>query len=241
MIFKLENYEDKEDTRYCMHCETEEEAKDFCKFLHSQGRKWGSGESYLNETHWVYYEGATCYDFNRNSFGGLPLYKSLGFTILEWGDFMEDTMKKEKKPKSFVNEIFKMLGVEPNEVFKIKEDVENYQYRITEDLNVETLEGNNWVGCSYIIRHILVGLVTIVKIPKITEEEQLAINYALACGHHWLAKDSDGTIYAYTEKPQKESISGVWDNNDNGNSMVKIGLPISFLSWEDEEPYYIGD
>ena len=39
MKFNIDNYKGK----YVMHCKTEEEAKIFCKYLHSIGRMWNNG------------------------------------------------------------------------------------------------------------------------------------------------------------------------------------------------------
>ena len=144
-----------------------------------------------------------------------------------------------KKGVDPTEDVFKLLGVSPNEIFKVK-NLSGRDYKISQDLKVYWHAGREcWVKSEYTIADFLNGNLAIYKKPIPTEVEQLAINYALACGYHWLAKDSDGDICAYIEKPQKKSVAGIWDIN--GNSMIKIELPISFLSWEDEEPYYIGD
>lgn len=50
----------------------------------------------------------------------------------------------------------------------------------------------------------------------------------------WFAKDSDGDIYAYTEKPEK--VGDIWEAPGK-----QWGIPIpndfSHISWEDDEPY----
>ena len=238
MIFKLEDYEDREDTRYCMHCKTNEEAKDFCNFLHSQGREWCTGESYFNETYWICYEEATCYNFNCNSFGGLPLYNSEGYTILEWSDFMEDTAKAEK---GFIDKIFEMLNVKPNEVFSLRDDTR--QYRITEDLDIQILEDDgDWTYAYPTIRDFLTGLLTIVKIPKPTENDQIVIDYARLCGAKWLSVDKNGTCWMSFGKPTKKGTEWRGDIKIDGEVYLDRQLlcNLSILSWEDEEPYYIG-
>lgn len=238
MIFKLEDYEDREDTRYCMHCKTNEEAKDFCNFLHSQGREWCTGESYFNETYWICYEEATCYNFNCNSFGSLPLYNSEGYTILEWSDFMEDTAKAEK---GFIDKIFEMLNVKPNEVFSLRDDTR--QYRITEDLDIQILEDDgDWTYAYPTIRDFLTGLLTIVKIPKPTENDQIVIDYARLCGAKWLSVDKNGTCWMSFGKPTKKGTEWRGDIKIDGEVYLdrQLFCNLSFLSWEDEEPYYIG-
>lgn len=237
MKFNIDNYKG----RYAMHCKTYDEAVDFCNYLHSTGRGWISGRSYYEYTNWEKYKTKTIYYFNEGSYCEINLVNQ-GYTVLEWGDFMSKKEEVNCSNKTGIDrskDVFKLLGLSPDEVFKVG-SLCNKDYKITQNLRVYmNVVRDHWIESVYTIADFLNGTLDICKKPILTEKEQLAINYALACGHHWLAKDSDGTIYAYTEKPQKESISGMWDNN--GNGMVKIGLPISFLSWEDEVPYYIGD
>lgn len=44
-----------------INCETEDEAKVLCNWMHSGGLEWNDGFSYLNETNWVSYQEETCY------------------------------------------------------------------------------------------------------------------------------------------------------------------------------------
>lgn len=239
MRFNIEDYKGK----YVMHCKTEEEAEDFCIYLDSIGRTWYSSDSYLSESYWDRYKESTCYNFNCGTYCDKPYYEEEGYTILEMEDFMDkeenELNHSNKNGIDHTEDVFKLLGVSSNEIFKVK-SFSNGDYKITQDLMVYVnVKKGCWAKSAYTIADFLNGNLAICKKPIPTEIEQLAINYALACGYHWLAKDSDGDIYAYIEKPQKKSVAGIW--NINGNSMIKIELPISFLSWEDEEPYYIGD
>lgn len=239
MKFNIEDYKGK----YVMHCKTEEEAEIFCKYLYSIGRTWNSGDSYLSKSYWDTYKESICYNFNEDLCCDKQYYEEEGYTILEMEDFMDkeedESNSSDKNGIDHTEDVFKLLGVSPNEVFKVK-SFSNGGYKITQDLKVyANVNEGHWIKSAYTIADFLNGTLGICKKPVPTEIEQLAINYALACDYHWLAKDSYGDIYAYTEKPQKKSIHGVWVNS--GNSMIIIKLPISFLSWEDEEPYYIGD
>lgn len=71
---------------YVMHCTTEEQAKTFCKYLHSVGRKWASGLSYLEKTYWNDTKKDTCYNFNNDMYNHINTYKGNSI-ILEFGDF----------------------------------------------------------------------------------------------------------------------------------------------------------
>lgn len=238
MKFDIEKYAGD----YVMHCKTEEEAKDFCKYLDSIGRTWASGGKYVDNLHWSDYGPDTIYWFNSGCYDYVNYYTNA--TILEWSDFMEE--KKEPKCSNkigidYSKEIFKLLGISPNEIFKVKSPNE-VDYKINEGLGILFLnEKGHWEGSQLSLVDFLKGNVTIYKKPIPTEIEQIAINYALAYGCHWIVKDSDGVIYAYKRKPHKSSYSDMWDDDVNDDKlMVEIKLPISFLSWEDEAPYYIG-
>jgi hypothetical protein len=91
MEFNIENYPGK----YVMHCKTEEEAKDFLKYLISVGRKWCTEEPYYSEdTYWFRYRENMAYEFNNGSYASVSFYKAEGYTILEWEDFMNKTFTK---------------------------------------------------------------------------------------------------------------------------------------------------
>lgn len=80
------------DNKIAVHCKTEEEAKDFCERMHKQGMKWCSGESYLKETNYEFCEEEICYI--RGEFSPYQYYKSKGYKILEWSDYMQKEFKK---------------------------------------------------------------------------------------------------------------------------------------------------
>ncbi len=88
--FNWDEFKD-EDNKIAVHCKTEEEAKDFCKRMHEHGMKWCSGESYLKETYYSECE-ETCYI--RGEFSEYWYYKSNGYEILEWSDYMQKEFTK---------------------------------------------------------------------------------------------------------------------------------------------------
>lgn len=90
MRFNWEEFKD-EKNNIAVHCKTEEEAKDFCKRMHEHGMKWCSGESYLKETYYSECE-ETCYI--RGEFSEYWYYKSNGYEILEWSDYMQKKFTK---------------------------------------------------------------------------------------------------------------------------------------------------
>lgn len=80
-----------EENKIAVHCKTEEEAKDFCERMHKQGMKWCSGESYLKETNYEFCE-EICYI--KGEFSPYQYYKSNGYEILEWSDYMNKEFTK---------------------------------------------------------------------------------------------------------------------------------------------------
>ncbi|WP_411331935.1 hypothetical protein [Mediterraneibacter gnavus] len=81
-----------EENKIAVHCKTEEEAKDFCERMHKQGMKWCSGESYLKETNYEFCEEEICYI--KGEFSPYQYYKSNGYEILEWSDYMQKEFTK---------------------------------------------------------------------------------------------------------------------------------------------------
>jgi len=134
-----------------------------------------------------------------------------------------------------------MLGVEPNEEFKLQyksKQVGQCKYSLTNNLILNIYYNNIWQLCRKDkIFEILNGTLQIVQIPKITPEDKIVIDYAKLCGYKWLAKDEDKRIFAYKTKPLKGKEIG-WSRFNNFD-FVYIGYPISFLSWDDDEPYFI--
>ena len=90
MKFNINNYEGE----YVMHCKTEEEAKNFCGYLHSVGRKWCNGEPYTSHTNWSVCTKSIIYYFNDGTYGSIGGARANGCTILEWSDFMTPTFTK---------------------------------------------------------------------------------------------------------------------------------------------------
>ena len=148
-----------------------------------------------------------------------------------WENIMNDKTKL----------IFEILDIKPYEKFRIRYMNEQHLYkdiyRMTDDLVVQaTGSCVGWRRTDIDIRDFFVKRYNIVKIQKPTKEEQVAINYARLLGHNWIAKDEDGSIFAYTTKPHKDN--GGWSRDDC--TATQIEYNISFISYSDSEPYYIG-
>ncbi len=146
----------------------------------------------------------------------------------------------------YTKQIFELLGVKPEEEFQLRMDSDyDFLYKLDEKLNIwsyyKTLR--KWAkledSSNSILTMILTGEAQIVKIPHPTAEEQIALDYARVCGRKWIARDKNGDIFAYIGKPEKYHAN--WRNPKDPNDWIKIDYSISFICWEDEEPFYLMD
>lgn len=136
----------------------------------------------------------------------------------------------------YVNKIFELLGVQPKEEFYLigKPAENDINYYLDSSLNVYGWYDDGKAYKSNIsIQDILINKVKIIKNKKPSKAEQIAIEYAKACGCKWMAKDQNGDIYAYKHKPEK--LEDMW-KDEISKFYLKIEISMSFLSWMDTEP-----
>ena len=242
MKFNIDDYKGD----YAMHCKTKEEVESFSKYLNTAMAdiKNRPNEGAMTQNPWDKYKEETAFNLNGIGYGSVDEYKSLNYTILEWSDYVEDTVCEKRIDREYLNKVFDLLGIEPYDEFTIlNEDFLGRRFGIYLDLTVYENIRDSFekeiplVESNRIIADILRKNLTIQKVPEISEKEQLAIDYARALGCKWIAKDKEDLIYAFTEKPHK--MTTVW-NVENGEHYV-INIQISFIHWDDKEPYYIGD
>ena len=244
MKFNIDKYKGD----YAMHCKTYEEVESFRKYLDmsmtdkNRPNKWA-----MTQTPWDKYKEETAFNLNGFGYGSVDEYKSLNYTILEWSDYVEDTVCEKRIDREYLNKVFDLLGVEPYEEFTIlNEDFLGRRFGIYLDLTVYENIRDSFekeiplVESNRIIADILRKNLTIQKAPEISEKEQLAIDYAKTCGCKYLTKNRSGKISAFDTKPFK--IGSMWVcKGEVYTAGLQIGIPISFINWDDEEPYYIGD
>lgn len=90
--FNWDEFKNK-DNKIAVHCKTEEEAVDFCKQMHEHGMKWNGGFSYLDYTNYRIYREGTCY-IAKGEYCFKNYYEKMGYTILEWSDYMQEEFTK---------------------------------------------------------------------------------------------------------------------------------------------------
>lgn len=151
--------------------------------------------------------------------------------------------------KNHSDEIFNMLGIKPMEKFRIK-TLREYEQKEYDGIfylsSALVAYYNDGISCKdytdyTVLPKLLSGSFKIIKglstnNIKPTPEEQTVINYCKLCGYKYLAKDKIGEIWAYKEKPEKRAT--MWLDLDNDDT-TEIKYNLSFLSWEDEEPWVI--
>ncbi len=158
--FNIKNYIGK----YVMNCDTEEKAKIFCNYLHSIGKKWAGGESFLEINHWNNYNKETCYCFNKSSYAYGEFYERKDYTILSFDDFdwnetklisLVELSQMEVKPKNikYNSEKYSLTkrGFYKSENFKMLQSwvsFENFNEPVIEIIEDEVLDKveKSWLG-----------------------------------------------------------------------------------------------
>lgn len=79
--------------------------------------------------------------------------------------------------------------------------------------------------------------------PKIslTRLEHEILKYYLEKEFKYICRDKDGELFIYKNRPSKMHIE--WNGNNNLDEFKEIQFKdlFSFISWEDEKPYSIGN
>lgn len=139
-----------------------------------------------------------------------------------------------------VRKIFDMIGVEPNERFKIKEKNNNpdHLYYIDEKLSLQ-IDNYGW-GTMYKTLDILNEIIEIVKIPKyeFTKGENDALKGLKLLKFNYIARNETGELMAYTDKPEKNYTLSVWQDQFGEITYVNPHM-FDFIQWKDSEPFEI--
>ena len=135
-------------------------------------------------------------------------------------------------------DLYKLFGVEEGEEFKIEGYVDIY---FIKNGYLYLIDNDSTEGKSYLNINDVVGK-NIIKLPKKKQFSQDTLNFfkCIDKKFEWIAKDKDGEVCIYINKPKKEDVS--WDNFSlyKPLDIIKDSLFDEIL-WEDEEPVYIDD
>lgn len=88
------DFNEHKNKKEAVHCKTEEEAIQWCKFMHEHGLKWDFGFSYLEDNNWDIYKEETCYYFNRGYIDDVCWCKIGGYTIIEFSSLLSSKKVK---------------------------------------------------------------------------------------------------------------------------------------------------
>jgi hypothetical protein len=141
-----------------------------------------------------------------------------------------------------------ILGVERDTDFGVK-GYESFRFNINTTFNgMDRLYYKDTDGCwifakSEMLTDIIYGAPgNIIRLPPpLTDEQREQLKAIWTLGGRWLAKDKDGTLFAYARKPGKNNDYryGWWAAEDCF-SLIN-GIEVSNLvSWSDPEPFDIG-
>ena len=137
--------------------------------------------------------------------------------------------------------IFDILGVEPNEKFKIKYDGKIYdKYYIDKYLKL-IVDKENFIT-SFTTLDIITGNIEIIKIPKyeFTEGEKNALKGLKLLKFNYIARNETGELIAYTDKPEKNYTLSVWQDQFGEITYVNPHM-FKSIKWKDSEPFEISD
>ena len=134
-------------------------------------------------------------------------------------------------------DLCKLLGVEEGEEFKLSES--DLTHRINNN-KLEVLYEGLWGYTAIAFNKVATSEIT--KLPKKKEFSQDTLNFfkCIDKKFKWIAKDKDGGVCIYINKPKKEDVS--WNNFSfyKPLDIIKDSL-FTEIKWEDEEPVYIDD
>lgn len=73
-----------------------------------------------------------------------------------------------------------------------------------------------------------------------TEAEKVILNN-MDKSFKWIARDKDGDLNVYRNKPYKMKECGCWETDSRYCPLICFGHLFSFVIWEDKEPVKLED
>lgn len=134
-----------------------------------------------------------------------------------------------------------------NEPFKVKGYMCEYKI-IADPADKQVLVmsgGGIWTAAA---SHIVLSIITgapdnIIRLPNLTQKEADQLKGLYLLGFRWLARDADGIVCAFVDKPWKGARVWVTDplrclmlNFTGAEDMITV---CRLVSWDDKEPFNI--
>lgn len=144
--------------------------------------------------------------------------------------------------KNNIEKVFDIIGIQPNDPFFFKYGIDKNSYYIDEGLNIKSWKDKS-VSEKYTIRDLIISSSSIETKNSIKAKIETIFKFLIEIyNFHYLAKDENGQLYAYTEKPSKNC--GEWLPTNFDSKEIEYEFIPQYLvdyisklvSWEDDEP-----
>ena len=139
-------------------------------------------------------------------------------------------------------DLCRLFGVEEGEKFKFYEygDIYFIQNGYLYFIDIDSIEKKSYLNINNVVGK------NIIKIPKkkVFADDELCILRNIDKEYKWIAKDRDGDLWIYTNKPKKE-YDRYWKDCSSSKSLSFEPLDIfknslfTEIEWEDDEPIFI--
>ena len=144
-------------------------------------------------------------------------------------------------------DLCKLFGVEEGEEFILETKdgwFNDLKYKIENNIiKVATIKYSDYSQSSFKLNE-FVYIEKIIKLPKKKQFSQDTLNFfkCIDKKYEWIARDEDGEVWLFKNKPKKIA-DGIWDaTGDDFESATLVNLLLfKEILWEDEEPIYIDD
>ena len=144
-------------------------------------------------------------------------------------------------------DLCKIFNVEEGEEFKVEyeDHISDVKYRIMNNLMEWSEIGTKYEGDYYPTCFSLNDankVKNIIKLPKKKQFSQDTLNFfkCIDKRYKWIAKDEDGIVHAFCEKPTKESTYWFYESMFYVSKVLNQDI-FNQILWEDEEPIYIDE
>lgn len=137
-------------------------------------------------------------------------------------------------------DLCKIFGVEEGEEFRIVKAKTRYRF-YNNSLQVFDTDLEEWRKSSIMFNYVISS--DIIKLPKKKEftDDELCILRNIDKKYKWIARDEDGRMSAYENKPKKSEL-GYWKSGIGEWHCIGLFKHLfNSIQWEDEEPIFIDD
>ena len=152
-----------------------------------------------------------------------------------------DSERSDSMTKRYPTRMHEVLGVETGEVFTVtwsdtKQDFSLDGFGIPKGIETEDIDGLRYPASVPDVVYMVNHPERITRRPRLTEEQVKRLRALIALEAMYLAKNKDGSVGAFTNKPTKNAL--YWNTNDSYVFYLSIvGTCLSDLvSWSDPEP-----